>query len=102
MKPKTFKLTKEEQEIEDNAHLFVPVSAEERARMHKAIELHNTQKKDKSISLRVSQGDLDGVKSIAVKEGMPYQTLISSIIHKYVTRQFVDKNDVKEITSLMK
>ncbi|CAN7413323.1 hypothetical protein [Pararhizobium sp. LjRoot238] len=37
------------------------------------------------ISLRVSKGDLARLKSRALQEGIPYQTLINSIIHKYVS-----------------
>ncbi len=100
--PKHFILTPEEQEIEDTMHEYVPATKESMEKMHKAIELHKKQKKEKSISLRVSQGDLDGVKQIAAEEGMPYQTLITSIIHKFVTQQYVEKSQVKEIASLMK
>jgi predicted DNA binding CopG/RHH family protein len=44
----------------------------------------NTLAKSKPISIRVTQGDFHGIKVKAMQEGMPYQTLISSIIHKYV------------------
>ena len=37
------------------------------------------------ISLRVPQGDLTRLKSRALREGIPYQTLINSLIHKYVS-----------------
>lgn len=37
------------------------------------------------ISLRVSRADLARLKSRALQEGIPYQTLINSIIHKYVS-----------------
>jgi predicted DNA binding CopG/RHH family protein len=37
------------------------------------------------ISLRVSKTDLARLKSRALQEGIPYQTLINSIIHKYVS-----------------
>lgn len=45
----------------------------------------NTLQRDKRINLRMSSKDLNQVQVIAAKEGIPYQTLISSIIHKYVT-----------------
>lgn len=38
------------------------------------------------ISLRVPKGDLTLLKSRAMQEGIPYQTLINSLIHKYVSR----------------
>lgn len=38
------------------------------------------------ISLRIPKSDLQRLKSRAMQEGVPYQTLINSLIHKYVTR----------------
>mgnify|MGYP001050437237 CR=1 FL=1 len=45
----------------------------------------NTLQKDKRINIRMSSKDLDRVRVIATQQGIPYQTLISSIIHKYVS-----------------
>lgn len=50
-----------------------------------------------SISLitpRLDNNDLKKIKSIANDEGILYQTLISSILHKYINNRFVDKNEV--------
>ena len=44
-----------------------------------------TFKKDKRINIRITNRDLDAIKSKAQREGIPYQTLISSIIHKYIS-----------------
>lgn len=44
----------------------------------------NTLKKDKRINLRLSQKDYHQIQIRAIKEGIPYQTLISSIVHKYL------------------
>jgi len=46
---------------------------------------HASLKKDKRINIRVSARDLEGIQKKAVEEGLPYQTLIASIIHKFVT-----------------
>lgn len=51
----------------------------------------NTLQKDKRINIRMSSKDLDQVQVIAVQEGIPYQTLISSIIHKYVSGYLLEK-----------
>jgi len=40
--------------------------------------------KDKRINIRISSRDLEALKKKASKEGMPYQTLISSTLHKFV------------------
>lgn len=45
----------------------------------------NTLKKDARINIRLSSKDLGDIQVIAVREGIPYQTLVSSIIHKYVS-----------------
>ena len=41
--------------------------------------------KDKRINIRISSRDLNSLQKKAAKEGMPYQTLISSTLHKFVT-----------------
>ena len=51
----------------------------------------NTIQKDKRINIRMSSKDLDQVQVIAAQEGIPYQTLISSIIHKYVSGYLIEK-----------
>jgi predicted DNA binding CopG/RHH family protein len=43
-----------------------------------------TFKKDKRISIRISNRDLERLRKRALQEGLPYQTLITSILHKYV------------------
>jgi predicted DNA binding CopG/RHH family protein len=44
--------------------------------------------KRKSINLRLLENDLEKIKTEAIKVGMPYQTLIGSIIHQYVNGNF--------------
>lgn len=51
----------------------------------------NTLQKDKRINIRMSSKDLDRVRVMATKQGIPYQTLISSIIHKYVSGYLKEK-----------
>ena len=51
----------------------------------------NTLKKDKRINIRVSNRDLLEIKKKAISEGIPYQTLVSSILHKYVNGRFIEK-----------
>lgn len=42
-------------------------------------------KKDARINIRISKFDLDKLKRISAMEGLPYQTMISSILHKFVS-----------------
>ena len=51
-----------------------------------------TFKKDKRVNIRMSQKDLVAIQKKAMEEGIPYQTLLSSIIHKYVSGRLTDKN----------
>jgi predicted DNA binding CopG/RHH family protein len=44
----------------------------------------NTLKKDKRINLRLTQKDYHQIQIKAIEEGIPYQTLIAGIIHKYL------------------
>jgi predicted DNA binding CopG/RHH family protein len=45
----------------------------------------NTMLKDQRMNIRIGKRDLDGIKEKAFEQGIPYQTLVASIIHKYVT-----------------
>jgi len=51
----------------------------------------NTLAKDHRMNIRITKNDLDGIKLKAVEEGIPYQTLVASIIHKYVTGKLTEK-----------
>jgi len=47
-------------------------------------------KKSERISLRLTPTDLKAIKTTAIEEGIPYQTLISGVLHKFVTGKLVD------------
>ena len=49
-----------------------------------------TFKKDKRINIRISGRDLGAIQRRALEEGIPYQTLVSSVLHKYVSGGFLD------------
>lgn len=51
-----------------------------------------TLKKDKRVNIRISGKDLELLQEKALKEGIPYQTLMSSVLHKYVTGRFSEKD----------
>ena len=48
-------------------------------------------RKDKRVNIRVPTPDLEQLQVRAMQEGLPYQSLIASILHKYVTGQLVAK-----------
>lgn len=57
--------------------------------------------KKKVITLRLNENDLEEIRSIAESEGIPYQTFISSILHKYINNRFVDKNEILKVSELI-
>lgn len=46
--------------------------------------------KDRRVNIRLSPGDLSDIQIKALEEGMPYQTLIGSVLHKYVTGRLTE------------
>ena len=52
----------------------------------------NTLRKDKRINLRLSQKDYHQIQIKAIEEGIPYQTLISSLVHKYLNGSLTPKS----------
>ena len=53
----------------------------------------NTFKKDKRITIRLYDHDYKGIQKKAMEMGIPYQTLISGIIHRYIEGELVSKNE---------
>ena len=55
-----------------------------------------TATKDQRINIRLSAGDLRDIQVKAMQEGMPYQTLIASVLHKYVTGRLAERSTVTQ------
>ncbi len=55
------------------------------------LRARNTLKKSKRVTLRVTEHDFGMAHTRAMEEGIPYQTLLSSVIHKYLSGRLVDK-----------
>ncbi len=83
------KLSTEEKEllksVEDGEWEIIPDFKSEQKR-YQAIA-KNSLKKDQRINIRLTTKDLMGIQKKAMQEGLPYQTLISSVLHRYVTGQ---------------
>lgn len=57
--------------------------------------------KDRRVNIRLSSSDLSDIQTRALEEGMPYQTLIASVLHKYVTGRLAEtRENTKSSTSL--
>jgi predicted DNA binding CopG/RHH family protein len=87
------KLTKEEeailQSVEKDEWQRVPNFTKESKR-YQAIA-RATLRKDKRVNIRMTERDLLRFQKKAAEEGLPYQTLISSILHKYINGLLKDR-----------
>jgi predicted DNA binding CopG/RHH family protein len=86
------KLTKEEKEILDSFEKdeWVPVANLANRKKELMAYARNTLRKDKRLNIRISERDLLELQKKAVNEGLPYQTYVSSIIHKFINGNLVE------------
>jgi predicted DNA binding CopG/RHH family protein len=84
---------KEEQELMESIENEEWVSVNNLdAEIKKAREIARaTFIKSERMNIRISPKDLNGLKVKALEEGIPYQTLVSSIIHKYLSGRLIEK-----------
>lgn len=67
-----------------------------------ARESVESKRKDKAINIRITAGDLRLAKEKAEHDGMPYQTLLSSVIHRFLIGDLVDRKSLDETISAVK
>ncbi len=79
--------------IETETWVSVNNLEEEIKKAKKAAEA--TLKKSERMNIRISPNDLRRLKIKAMEEGMPYQTLVSSIIHKYLIGRLQEQREQK-------
>jgi len=92
------KLDKYERQIEREAGAYRSVSPKERARLEATLD---KIRKTRNVNIRISESVLEQLKRRSLDEGIPYQTLISSILHKFVTDQFVDEKTIRRSMRLL-
>jgi predicted DNA binding CopG/RHH family protein len=88
------KLSKEEKEIESlyerNA---LELRKPDKALLHQLkAAAENTFKKDRRINIRLSEHDMVGIQRVAATKGIPYQSLISGLIHQFVEGDLMEKS----------
>lgn len=90
---RNYQLDKEEQELSSSIERggWKPVKNMSAEIKKYAAYAKKTLKKDQRISIRMSKQDFIGIQSKAIDEGILYQTLIASIVHKYVNGKLVSK-----------
>jgi predicted DNA binding CopG/RHH family protein len=55
--------------------------------------------KNKRVNIRISSRDLEGLQAKAAEEGVPYQTLMASVLHKFVSGRLVESQSRKTTRS---
>jgi predicted DNA binding CopG/RHH family protein len=89
----------------ENAEM-VPLQGQElsdiRARLVEAAQ--NTridlETKSERMNIRMTHSDMRALKAVAAREGLPYQSLVTSILHKYVTGALVDVREVRKVCAV--
>lgn len=97
---KNVKLSKEEKQLLNvvEAGEFESVLTKKR-RFELVAAAKKTVRKDKRINIRISNRDLKAVQLKASEEGIPYQTLVSSIIHKYLSGSLKDISTNRHVSA---
>lgn len=91
---KTVKLDAEETELlhsyEEEEWQSVSQVEEEKARYQEYARA--TFRKDARVNIRISSKDLEAIQKRAIEEGLPYQTLMASILHKFVSGRLIERS----------
>lgn len=88
-----YKLDQEEQEILDafeSGEIQPIANAKEEIEKHRKYAAE-TFKKDKRINIRIASRDLSAIQKLAILEGIPYQTFIVSVLHKFADGRYIEK-----------
>ena len=88
-----------ERQIEKSADSYRPVSRKDQRKIESIIA---RVRKSRSVNIRIAENVLEELKRRSQREGLPYQTLISSILHKYVTDRLVDADMIRKSLQLLR
>ena len=75
--------------IDNDEWIHVANASDLKKKLKKAAK--NTMRKDQRMNIRITKRDIDSLKARALEEGMAYQTLVSSILHKYISGKLIDR-----------
>jgi predicted DNA binding CopG/RHH family protein len=87
-----------EKKVESALHSYVPITGAKRRKIGAVLE---ATRKTKNINIRISQQDLESLRRSAEQEGIPYQTLISSVLHKYLAGRLVDEVSIRKSVEIL-
>jgi predicted DNA binding CopG/RHH family protein len=92
------KLDTYERQIERSADQFRPVSKKKARRIEGILQ---RAKKSRNVNIRIAESDLVRLKRRSQAEGLPYQTLIASVLHKYLNNRLVDEEAIRKSVKLL-
>ncbi len=92
------KLDSFERRIERASDRYRPVSKSEQRKIETILQ---RVRKAKTVNIRIAEQVLEELKRRSRREGLPYQTLISSILYKYVTDSLVDEETIRKSLRLL-
>ena len=87
-----------EKQIEADIDSYVPISGNKRRKIETILA---ETRKTKNINIRISQQDLENLRRSAEQEGIPYQTLISSVLHKFLSGRLVDEINIRKSVEIL-
>lgn len=99
---KKFKLTKEEKEIEKSLDTDQWADASDDLKNEVVQAARNGiehRKREARVNIRMTQGDVDTIRQLAEEEGLGYQTLMSSVLHKYASGRLVEKAVLDQVAA---
>jgi predicted DNA binding CopG/RHH family protein len=108
MKNENKNLSKEEREIERDIRkgLYRPVSAAEQKRYVQMAKEHvrraSPMVKSERVNIRIRRDELARLKERAEQVGLPYQSLIASVLHRYLNGSLVEVDNIKTIVKALK
>ncbi len=95
-----FKLSAEERKLEAEIESgdWTPVVDEEFHRLRSVmVEAAQGRGKEARVNLRLRADDVEKIRQKAEREGIPYQTLIGSVLHKYATDQLIEEKAIEAV-----
>ena len=92
------RLDKYEREIEMSAYSYRPV---DKKKLRRIEHILGRVRKARNINIRISEMVLAELKKRSMEEGIPYQTLISSVLHKFVTNRLVDEKAIRSSIQIL-
>ena len=97
--PETAPLDEEEQWYEDHAEEFIPGNPADRTALITAaqVTLVEIGNKTERMNIRMTKRDIETLKASAQREGLPYQSLVTSVLHKYMAGRLVDIEEARKV-----